>query len=87
MLTPVRELRPIVQVIDDWFTNRKPGYVFEARVGKGSLLASSIDLIETKGRPVATQLRASLLGYMEGDAFRPAIEMDAASLQRLIRNP
>ena len=87
ILTPARELRPIVQVIDDWFTNRKLGYVFEARVGQGSLLASSIDLIETKGRPVATQLRASLLGYMESKSFRPAIEIDRASLQNLTRNP
>jgi hypothetical protein len=65
------ELRPIVQVIDDWFTNRKLGYVFEARVGKGSLLACSVDLIEIKDRPVAAQFRASILGYMDGEAFRP----------------
>lgn len=87
ILTPVKELRPIVQVIDDWFTNRKLAYVFEARVGQGSLLASSIDLIETKDRPVAKQLRASLLGYMEGDNFRPVLEMGANSLQSLIRKP
>ena len=77
----------MVQVIDDWFTNRKLGYVFEARVGKGSLMASSIDIIEIKNRPVATQLRASILGYMAGESFRPAIELDPTSLQNLIRKP
>ncbi|HEX5789684.1 MAG TPA: hypothetical protein VFY13_00965, partial [Luteolibacter sp.] len=87
ILTEHKDLKPVVQVIDDWFTNRKLGYVFEARVGKGSLMASSIDLIEIQNRPVATQLRASILEYMEGDAFRPVIEMDPASLQTLIRKP
>jgi hypothetical protein len=87
ILTPVRELRPMVQVIDDWFTNRKLGYIFEARVGKGRLLASSMELIEIKDRPVATQLRASILGYMEGDSFRPTIELDPAALETLIRKP
>jgi len=31
-------LEPIVQVVDDWFTNRRLGLVFEAKVGKGKLL-------------------------------------------------
>ncbi|MGD8500219.1 MAG: hypothetical protein PVJ86_06200, partial [Phycisphaerales bacterium] len=38
------ELRPIVQAIDDWNTNRKLGIIFEARVGGGKLLVCSIDL-------------------------------------------
>lgn len=87
ILTEKKDLKPIVQVIDNWFTNRKLGYVFEARVGKGRLLASSIDLIEIKDRPVATQLRASILDYMNGESFRPTLELDSASLQSLIRKP
>jgi hypothetical protein len=39
-----KKLRPIVQVIDDWNTNRKLGLVFECRVGKGRLLVCSADL-------------------------------------------
>ncbi len=38
------DLRPIVQVIDDWNTNRKLGLIFEAKVGRGKLLVCSIDL-------------------------------------------
>lgn len=72
---------------DGWFTNRKLGYVFEARVGKGRLLASSIDLIETKDRPVGTELRASLPTEMLGNVFRPTGEVDATSLQTLLRKP
>ena len=30
-----KELRPTVQVIDDWVTNHRLGLVFEAKMGKG----------------------------------------------------
>jgi hypothetical protein len=64
--------RPTVQVIDDWVTNRKLGLVFEARVGTGRLLVTSIDLSEAVLDPVRRQLRASLLSYVSGDGFDPA---------------
>ncbi|MBM3855370.1 MAG: glycoside hydrolase, partial [Verrucomicrobia bacterium] len=68
--------RPIVQVIDDWFTARKLGLVFEARVRRGRLLVCSIDLRESgEGNPVARQLRRSLLRYMAGERFAPQIEL------------
>ena len=38
------ELKPIVRVIDDWFTNRPIALIFEAKVGKGKILVSGIDL-------------------------------------------
>lgn len=46
-----------------------------------------MELIGIKDRPVATQLRALILGYMEGESFNPALEFDAASLQVLPRKP
>ncbi|HEY4109113.1 sugar-binding domain-containing protein [Puia sp.] len=70
--TPM-EFRPLVQMIPDWNSNKKLGLLFEARVGKGRLLVSSIDLranLET--RPVAAQLLYSLEKYMTSDAFQPA---------------
>ena len=56
------ELRPIVQVVDDWFQARRLGLVFEAKVGKGRLLVTSIDL--DAQNPVVSQLRSSLFGYL-----------------------
>jgi len=38
------ELRPIVQLIDDWFTNRRLGVVLEAKAAGGKRLVCSIDL-------------------------------------------
>ena len=58
-----RNLRPVVQVIDDWITNRKLGLIVEARVGSGRLLVCSIDLeTNLKANPVARQLRAACCG-------------------------
>ena len=69
-------LRPTVQVIDDWFTSRRLGLVFEARVGKGRLLVSSIDLDSDLGaNPVARQMRHSLLAYAASDKFQPSVEV------------
>lgn len=54
-------ITPILRVIDDWFTNRPLALLFEARVGKGRVLVSGIDL-ETgiENRPDALQLLRSL---------------------------
>jgi hypothetical protein len=80
-------MRPIVQVIDDWFTARRLGLVFEAKLGNGKLLVSSIDLENgLEANPVARQLRHSLLEYMKSGQFAPAAEITAAQLQALFRN-
>lgn len=64
---------PIVRVIDNFVTNHHLANVFEAKVSKGKLVYSSIDLIHNLNkRPVARQLRSSLLQYMESTAFDPS---------------
>jgi hypothetical protein len=79
------DLRPTVQVIDDWFTNRKLGLVFEAKVGPGRLVVSSIDLLnDLDHNPVARQLRHSLLRYMAGGEFRPKVECTVEQVERLL---
>jgi hypothetical protein len=82
------ELSPIVQTIDDWNTCRKLGLVFEAQVEQGKLMVCSIDLVkDLDQRPVARQLRHSLLRYMSGPHFAPTTSVPMASLQRLFRPP
>ena len=78
-------LRPLVQVIDDWFTNRRLGLVFEARVGPGRLLACSIDLAgDLSAQPVARQLRASLLAYAGSARFNPSESVSLEALQAVL---
>ena len=77
-------LRPIVQVVDDWFTNRRLALVFEARVGPGRLLVSSIDLRGDALDPVRRQLRASLLAYLAGPHFQPSVEISVDDVRGLL---
>jgi hypothetical protein len=79
-------LRPLVQVIDTWFEARRLALLFEARVGDGRLLVSSIDLeSDLDRRLVARQLRNSLLRYQQSDAFRPATAINAEQVRGLVR--
>jgi hypothetical protein len=87
ILTILGEVKPILQLIDDWFTNRKLGYVFEARVGPGLLLASAVDLGDgQERRPALRQLRSSLLAYISSDRFSPAVQVDEAALDSLLQS-
>lgn len=79
-----RELSPIVQVVDDWVTNRKLALVFEARVGKGRLLVTSINLSDAALDPVRRQLRASLLAYAASASFQPKVSVPLEQLRKLV---
>ncbi len=71
------ELKPIVRVIDDWFTNRPLALLFEAKVGKGRILVSGIDLTtDFEKRPEAQQLLFSLKKYMISSKFNPTVEIN-----------
>ncbi|MHC4726762.1 MAG: sugar-binding domain-containing protein, partial [Planctomycetota bacterium] len=71
------KLHPIVQVVDDWNTNRKLSLVFETKIGAGKLLVCSIDLRNNLDeRPVARQMLSSLLSYMDSSAFAPNLNSD-----------
>lgn len=79
------EIRPIVRVIDDWFTNRPLALVFEVKVGTGRLLVSGIDFWQDMGnRPEARQLLHSLKQYMASSAFNPTATVAAEQLQKLL---
>ncbi|NUQ61813.1 MAG: hypothetical protein HUU20_04950 [Pirellulales bacterium] len=81
------QLRPLVQPIDTWFESRRLGLLFEARVETGKSLVGSMDLTsDLDRRPVARQLRHSLLAYMAGSKFDPAVEADAKAVRDLCRD-
>ena len=74
------DVTPIVRVIDNFVTNHHLTNVFETKVGEVKLVYSSIDLMNNLDeRPVARQLRSSLLQYMESNAFNPSgsVSIDA----------
>jgi beta-galactosidase len=80
-----RELRPIVQPIDDWNRNYRLGLVFECRVGSGRLMVCAVDIDRSlDSRPVARQLRRSLLDYMQSESFQPRVSVTADELRGLL---
>ncbi|HEY3372749.1 MAG TPA: beta-glucuronidase, partial [Prolixibacteraceae bacterium] len=78
------EIKPIVRVIDDWVTNRSLALIFEAKIGKGKILISGIDLIQDfDKRPEAQQLLFSLKKYMAGSQFNPAVDLNINKIKEL----
>ena len=65
-------VQPLVTVIDNYFKNRRLTNLFEAKVGKGKLIFSSINLTSNlENRIEARQLRHSLIDYMKSSDFDP----------------
>jgi hypothetical protein len=80
------DLMPLIQPIDDWNNARKLGLLFEVQVDKGKLMLCAIDIqndLET--RPVARQLRYSIISYMSSEKFDPQMRLSADELLGLMR--
>ena len=79
-----KDIKPIVRVIDDWYTANSLGLIFECKVGKGKLLVSGIDLLsDSQNRPEAIQLLYSLKKYMNSSDFNPAVQLKAEQIKKL----
>lgn len=74
--------RPLVQPIDTWFLARRLGQLFEARIGEGRLVVSSLNLDPANG-PASAQLRYSLVKYMNSPSFAPKDELELATVLEL----
>jgi len=81
--------RPLIQPIDTWFLDRKLGSLFEARVGKGSIIVSSLHITpdSTADNPAGRQLLYSLEKYMATDSFKPKARISIALIKDLISEP
>lgn len=66
-----KELKPIVQPIDDWNRNYKLAMILECKVSSGSLLLVTADFKNLDTRPEALQLLNSLITYASSKDFNP----------------
>ena len=65
-----------IQPIDTWHVSRKLGMLIEAKVLKGKLLMTTMDISrDLEHRHVARQMRRAILDYMQSDDFQPAITL------------
>lgn len=78
-------VRPLVQPIDTWFEARRLGALVEARVGRGRIVVSSLNLDPDGDRPAARAFRASLLAYMAGARFAPATVLEGDDIRGMLR--
>ena len=71
-----------IQPIDTWHVSRKLGMLIEARVGKGRLLMTTMDITsDLEHRPVARQMRKALFDYMQSDDFQPSLTLDESVIR------
>ena len=77
---------PLIRVVDDWLLSRHLGLLFEAQVGEGSLMVSSMNLAQPSQLDQAQkQMRHSILRYMEGQQFKPQIKLTLEQLSSLVK--
>ena len=78
------EFQPLVQSIDTWFVSRKIGMLFEANVGKGKLVMTTMDITNNLDkRIVARQMREAILTYMQSDKFKPKWTIESQQISDL----
>jgi hypothetical protein len=76
--------QPIVQPIDTWFISRKLGMLVEARVGKGRLMMTTMDLTnKLNNRPVANAMYESVIRYMQSEDFNPEFVVPVQQINEL----
>jgi hypothetical protein len=80
-----RELRPFIQVIDAFDSNKKLGIGFEARVGGGKLLVLAVDTTkQIDDRPATRQLLRSIDNYVKSDKFAPTTEVSREFIESFL---
>lgn len=77
------EFRPLVQVIDNFARNDKLANVFEAKVGKGSLIVCSLNLNDDK-LPETDAFLKSLYHYVGSSSFNPSQKLNLATLDKIL---
>ena len=76
---------PIVRMIDSFVGNRHLAVGFEARLGRGRLLVTSLDLsTDLTIRHASRQLRRSLVEYAASAEFAPSTVLTTTDVDRLI---
>ena len=71
-----------IQPIDTWHVSRKLGMLVEARVMKGKLLMTTMNITsDLEHRIVARQMRKAILDYMQSRDFQPSLELDVQTIR------
>jgi hypothetical protein len=79
-----KDYQPIVQPIDTWHVSRKLGMLLEVKILNGRLLMTTMDISHNLDRrPVARQLRQSILCYIQSEDFKPTTTVSVDVIRHL----
>lgn len=85
-ISDIEDVTPIIEMVDNFTTNRQLGLMFEAKVGNGSLIFSSIDLNSNNmDDPASRQLLKSVLDYMNSEEFAPSGQLKEEKITGLLK--
>ena len=71
-----------IQPIDTWHVSRKLGMMVEARVMKGKLLMTTMDISnDLEHRIVSRQMRKAILDYIQSNDFNPSLVLDVQTIR------
>lgn len=74
---------PVIEMVDNFTTNRPLAIMMEAKTSKGRLLLSTADLLTEELHPTQRQLLESVVDYMNSPAFNPTGTLDISALEHL----
>ena len=74
----------IVRQMDSYAELRTMAMLFEARVGKGRLMISSMGLDTLPDRPEVKALRNSMIRYMKSPDFEPGLKVTPEDIRKMI---
>jgi len=78
------DYQPPIQPIDTWHVSRKLGMLVEAKVLKGRLLMTTMDITsDLDRRLVARQMRQAILRYMQSADFQPSLTLSPDVIRHL----
>jgi beta-galactosidase len=85
-LDSVPQIKPIVEVVDNFNRAKKLAYAFEVRIGKGKLFVSSFRLHEKYDikRPESAYLLQQTIQYLRSDHFNPEVQLSVGGDSRIV---
>lgn len=85
-ISDMEDIAPIIEMVDNFTTNRHLSLMFEAKVGEGALIFSSIDLLSNENAdPSTRQLLKSIVEYMNSKDFTPTNHISEDIISRLVK--
>jgi beta-galactosidase len=86
-LDSVPQVKPIVEVVDNFNRAKKLAYAFEVKVGKGKLFVSSFRLHEKYDikRPESAHMLHQTIQYLRSEQFNPEVQLSVGEILGLFK--